>query len=131
MRILIAFFFVFTFYACDCSKKACCNKSQAEQVQNDTLARLSVSFYSRGGGSDRAARTKFNSFIAEYDLNNKTKLAYDVVPWGREGEVEYCFKLKELNDDQKVTFISEAKEVLKSFTLVRFSENVACRKSRY
>lgn len=131
MRVLTLLIIISSLTACHCSKKV----TSADAVNsvtelNDSIFRVTVSFYSKGGGIDKKAKSNFATFLENYDLKNKAKLSYETANWGREGETDYCFKLSELNADRQVSFVSELKETLKESALVRIKENTTCRKSR-
>jgi hypothetical protein len=64
--------------------------------------------------------------MASYNKENKVELKVETFPWGREGEIDYCLKLSELNNQQQVKFIADTKEVLKKSELVRYYENRTC-----
>lgn len=95
-----------------------------------TTYRLTVSFISIGGGIDYAAKQKYDAFVADFGKRNKTKLAHETVGWGREGEVDYCFKLAELKDAQKSAFVTESKAMFVGNDLVKLKENASCRQPR-
>ena len=63
-------------------------------------------------------------------LKNNVKIISEISQWGREGDVDYCFKLTELNILQQDKFIKEAKELLNSYSLVKFYENTTCKRKR-
>ena len=58
------------------------------------------------------------------------QLSYETTNWGREGEVDYCFKLTELDKKKQKLFIIETKEILKTSSLVRYKENITCRQNK-
>lgn len=98
-------------------------QQQQQQAQDPANFRLSVSFYSIGTGTDQAAREKFDKFIAEYT----PKVTAQSKRWGREGEIDYCFRLAELTPQQQADFVKKAREVLASSKLVHVNENAPCR----
>ena len=51
------------------------------------------------------------------------KFLYEKKYWGREGEVNFCFMLNELNKDNQEKFILESKNLLSNSTRVRFKES--------
>jgi hypothetical protein len=51
----------------------------------------------------------------------------EIINWGREGETDFCLKLKELSKDQQEQFIKESKTLLENRKLVRIYENEKCR----
>ena len=131
MKNLIFLFAIFAIIGCNSSKNATSKNVTQSNSQNtnktDTLCRLSVSFISIGSGTDKKAMQEYNQYIIQYEQKNKIKLNYEIIPWGREGENDYCFKLNELNEQQQDQFITETKEILKNSTLVRYSENSISR----
>jgi hypothetical protein len=50
-------------------------------------------------------------------------LKFNKVGWGREGEVDYCFTLKELNPDKQAQFIDDLKAAFKGNELIQILEN--------
>lgn len=94
-----------------------------QQAQDPNIFRLSVSFYSIGSGIDQETRAKFEKFVAEYS----PQVTVQSKRWGREGEIDYCFRLAELTKDQQEDFIRKAKNVIGSSKLVHFNENASCR----
>lgn len=104
------------------------NKKEAktDEVAIEGASRFIVSFYSPGNGIDRNAKTKFASFLKIFEPT----LAYTTTKWGREGEVDYCFDLKELGAKQQDAFIASTKELLAASKKVRLSEHELCRSLR-
>lgn len=109
--------------------------AQNNQTQNTTqntnnsvqeIYRLSVSFYSIGAGTDGEAIGKFTKFLEEY----KPKVAHEISRWGREGEVNFCFRLSELKPKEQEKFVAEVKKLLASCQLVHIEENRTCVKKR-
>ncbi|MES2588004.1 MAG: hypothetical protein V4622_03420 [Bacteroidota bacterium] len=130
MKSIIYICLLFSLVSCNTQKRLAKKKAKEELLTADTNYRFSVSFISIGSGTDGKAKKVFEAFIADYNTKNKCKLVYETTPWGREGEVDYCFKLKELKAKQQESFITDLKEALKSSTLVRYQENSPCKKAR-
>ena len=84
--------------------------------------RFIVSFYSSGEGSDYKTKEEFDKFLNSYSK----KIAFEGVPWGREGEFDYCFKLNELSSSEQTDFIKKSKELLEKSKLVSVDENQKC-----
>jgi len=101
-------------------------QSSAEEPAKDTNYRLYVSFFSRGPGIDRKAKIAFDNFILKYESENKLKIEYEVVKWGREGETDYCFKLNDLSKKRQEKFIEETRKILETSKLVHIRENAKC-----
>ncbi|MEO5569568.1 MAG: hypothetical protein ABIT08_15060, partial [Bacteroidia bacterium] len=58
------------------------------------------------------------------------EIHYEVFPWGREGETDFCFPLSELKEVQQKEFVNEIKVKYKGHDLVQFAENEPCRHKR-
>ncbi len=134
MKKLIFLIAIITLFACNSTKKVTDKKTTTSTTQNtittDTNYRFSVSFISIGAGTDKKAKQQYDHYITEYEQKNKVKLNYEITNWGREGEVDYCFKLVELDKKKQELFIIETKEILKSSSLVRYKENMTCRQKK-
>src|SRR5688572_16103050 len=66
--------------------------SEDVQVPVEEKYRFLVSFYSIGQGIDGDVQQKFLDWVNGY----AKKVVFEEAHWGREGEVDYCFKLTEL-----------------------------------
>jgi hypothetical protein len=96
-------------------------------VQN---SRLIVSFYSICCGIDGKAKEKLETFIKNYERAKGKRLTKEAIRWGKEGEVDYCFRLSELSPGEQKRFISKIRLLLKQSKLVHITENAACRSER-
>ncbi len=92
--------------------------------------RLTVSFISIGGGIDGKAKAKYDNFVLEFAKKNNVKLPHETVTWGREGEVDYCFKLTELDQNKQAEFVKESTGLLTGNKRVIFKEKTTCRAKR-
>ena len=102
----------------------------AEVQVADSLYRLVISFYSIGSGTDYNAKEHFENFLSTFETANSAHIQYEKTPWGREGEVDYCFKLRELQLNGQEQFISAIKSLLKEASHIYINENVPCRHKR-
>lgn len=120
------------------SKKNVNNKAavqtQTEKIMNDTTAitindtlPLIVQFYSIGTGINANSKTALDNYISEYEKLLKKSISYQVVHWGREGEYDACFRLANLDEEQRHTFISELKKLYDENSRVHILENQNCR----
>ena len=127
MKNLIYFSAIISMLACNSSKKATIKNTTTASTQDpittNTNHYFTVSFISIGTGPDRKAKSKYDQYLIQYEQKNKIKLSYEIIPWGKEGEFNYCFKINELDKKQQEVFIAETKEVLINSTLVRYKEN--------
>lgn len=89
---------------------------------NSANYRLVVSFISQAAGIDRQLHPKFMELYKSY----KPAVTAEVTPWGREGEVDYCFKLNELNSKQQKDFVQKVREAMGNTDMVYIKENAPC-----
>lgn len=100
-----------------------------ESKPNDSC-RLVVSFISIGAGTDAKAYIKFGKYLSDYEYYNKVNLSVDTIYWGREGEVDFAFGLKEITPSQQEGFIRNMKTCLKESTLIRYKEFALCNRKK-
>lgn len=119
---LAAISFLFT----DCKSKSSSKSSAATVAETPTSNgeqkvkyRLVVSFTSIGSGIDGP---KYDA-IETYVKNHPKKPAYDILPYGREGERDFCFNLKEMNSSEQKSFIEEIKKLAQGSDRVKVNEN--------
>jgi len=85
-----------------------------------------VSFYSKGGGIDSKALHIYNVFLDGFEKQHNLKLNYIRTPWGREGEVDYCIPLNNMDSDKQSNFLLQTREILIQSQLVHILENAPC-----
>jgi len=100
------------------------NNGQVPPQTGDTV-RFMVSFISKGFGIDTKSKAHFDKWISD-----RGNIQYTASPWGREGEMSYCFPLKGKSAAEQEAFIRDAKNELPNRDLVVFSENIPCEKRR-
>jgi hypothetical protein len=89
--------------------------------------RYLVSFFSEASGPDREGMDAFEKWVVDYGNKQKMTVAYDKIPWGREGETEICFKLEGMSAEQQSSFIAAANEQLKTAKRTNVYENSPCK----
>jgi hypothetical protein len=95
---------------------------------NDSI-RLNVSFYSPGSGINYLAARKLDAFLTKYADENPGAVTVYKSAWGREGEVDYCFKM---NDKSKGdSFVKQVQDLLKGEDRINYKDNTTCRKPRW
>lgn len=123
---------VFSFFSCGLAKKMAVKKAKkkakSELLGVEGVYRLTVSFFSIGSGVDGKAKQAFETALADFEKDNNIKIAFETSKWGREGEVDFCFKLDELSSKQQTKLIKSLEASVKDSKLVRFSENSICKK---
>ncbi len=108
-------------------KKGSVSQSSTVIVSDSNNYRFTVSFYSKGGGTDYKMKEKYLNFIKEFQQKKSLVLIYEITTWGKEGETDYCFKLLELTSPEQDQFVKGSKELLKESGLVIIEENTTCR----
>ncbi|MBK9284073.1 MAG: hypothetical protein IPM51_07095 [Sphingobacteriaceae bacterium] len=92
----------------------------------DTLKSFTVSFFSPGSGIDRKIKTEYDAYLLKLEEGNPILKGRQIKKWGREGEVNYCFDLKEVELSKKQTFIKESKDILSKSDRVNLIYNKGC-----
>jgi len=90
-------------------------------------SRLIISFNSLASGIDSEAKKEIDEFISRYEKEKGVRLAKEVAHWGKEGELDYCFKLSELSKEDQEGFVSEIKSLVKKSKQTGVVENAPCR----
>lgn len=123
-----AFIFSVLFFACK-SKQAIANSKENNSTVNSADANASknyrfiVSFISIGTGVDGDAFNKLEKFIKEHPK----KPAFEQKRWGREGEVDFMFSLKEFKTAEQAKFINDLKAAIGKSDRVQYKENEKSR----
>ncbi len=84
--------------------------------------RVIVSFISIGGGTDSEAYAKLKDYISRKDEVG-VAISKEEIRWGREGEVDVCFKLKEMDSSDADAFVNGLKKTFEGNNLVQITEN--------
>lgn len=95
--------------------------TSSKMNSTDKKYRLVVSFNSIGTGINGDAYNKMEAFAK----NHAKKPKYETYSWGREGETDVAFNLKEMNDKDQVKFIEELKAAIGDTDRVTYKENEA------
>ena len=90
--------------------------------EKTTQYRLIISFISKGAGVD----SKINATITAYATAHPKKPSSKIISWGREGESDLCFSLKELTKTEQSEFIAEIKKIVGVSDMALLSENTKC-----
>ena len=91
---------------------------------------LKIQFFSTGQGIDYKMKESFIGWVKNYAVPQGKTLDYQEKYWGREGETDICFELKNWEPASKATFIAEAKKFVSGSKLVHVFENESCVKGR-
>ena len=69
----------------------------------------------------------FYDYVNNFEREHGFELKREDVPWGREGEVDCCFKLSELTAEEQEKFIADIRALLHESKLVYTKENTPCK----
>ena len=120
-KVILFISIVMLTVACKHTKSA--EKSTA--ANEPTKYRVIVSFFSRGDGTGSQTFDKIQSYLTTFDNKENVKITYDKVPWGKEGEYDMCFTLKELSKSKQDEFVKGLTNVTKGSTNTNIIENSA------
>jgi hypothetical protein len=135
MRFILRLLFIIAVLAFGCkSKQNTVNTaplpsptSDEVEAQKQAYNNVVISFYSIGEGINAKALDTIENFIGEYSKKINKEIPYSKTSWGREGEVDFCISLAELQGEQKRIFVQETRRLARQFELVHFFENHPCR----
>jgi hypothetical protein len=97
-------------------------KNPSEKTdQKDMTYDMIISFISKASGIDSKVKTSVDTALETFNKTNKTDIKPEIVHWGREGELDYNFVLKNLSTKQKKAFIGSMKEVVGSSDMAQFT----------
>lgn len=126
MKTSIFFLMICSLVACKSLKNTTISdtSSSSDQAKDaDANFQFIVSFISIGAGIDKTAKKQFEQLMTEFENTNKLKLNVVIKKWGREGELKYCFVLKDLDRELQEIFISKTKNTLNQSSLIRYHYN--------
>jgi len=110
-----AIIFALTLSAFSCkstSKAESKNTSTAQTDLKDMIYDVIISFISKASGIDQALKGKVDAALATFNKSNKAEIKPEITHWGREGETDYNFSLKNLSTKQKKAFITSMEEIV-------------------
>lgn len=128
LLILGSFLVISSISICCKAKKETVNLTGTAETLNTmedekvTQYRLILTFISKGTGVD----SKLKSEILAYASTHPKKPINKIVLWGREGETDHCFLLKELSKTEQVEFIAGIKKIIGTSDMVLLTENSKC-----
>lgn len=81
---------------------------------------MMLSFYSIGEGIDNKAVKDLGIYLEQY---KNSKVLIDTIWWGREGEIDFCLKFKNLSPEKKGDLINGIRKTLEKAEHVTIEEN--------
>jgi hypothetical protein len=105
---------------------------EENQVKSTTpeLYSLVVSFYSIGAGIDAPIAQEFDYYVRDFQEQHADYFYAERVPWGREGEIDYCIQYPTLNKEKAQEFIRKTNEIISKSKMVHMTENGECKRRR-
>ncbi len=98
--------------------------------QSENSYRFIVSFISIGEGTDRTAKPILDGIVAEWEKKTGKTIAVEPIAWGREGETDFCYQLKELTSKEQESFVNQVRTAFKDHSLIQITENQPCMHKR-
>src|SRR6478736_8194715 len=86
------------------------------QNSKDTLV---VSFISIGAGTDYKAKQKLDLYVKDFEQTEHVQLNVEVKHWGKEGETDYTYDLKNLSKKQCKAFTENVEAMFLKNNLVK------------
>lgn len=119
MKKLLIIISAISLIACKSSEKASTtDSSNAKQTEQTKSYDLVLEFISKGAGIDNDLKAKFEESLEKYNKTNNTEIVPEITHWGREGETNFNFNLKNLSTNQKKAFLGFVKETIGSTDMV-------------
>ncbi|MFN4124059.1 MAG: hypothetical protein ACK4GL_12245 [Flavobacteriales bacterium] len=120
---------------------ACKNKKNAANTMNTPEPNptevslpnsysIVFSFYSIGSGSDWDIIGEMDAFLDAYKQSGKSQPEVDRIPWGREGEVDFCIQTGQMKSTERESFRNSVMEIARRAKFVHINENAVCRYKR-
>lgn len=100
---------------------------EMESIPPTDSIRLNVSFNSPGYGINGKALKQLEAYIEHFESDNNLKITVYKIPWGREGEVDFCFQLSTIEGKKAEEFVTGVKKLLSTADRVNINENTTCR----
>ncbi len=97
-------------------------KATTDSVVSNVLL---VSFISFGPGIDFRSVPVFENALKQFNIENACNINYEMKPWGREGERDYCISGKDAKCLEK--FASQIKQSFKGNDRILIKEHTPCR----
>ncbi|MEX1188050.1 MAG: hypothetical protein WED33_02260 [Bacteroidia bacterium] len=102
----------------------------SSQAKNDSLYSVIVSFFSIGSGVDFTVAREFEAYVKGFETENSDYISVERVPWGREGEVDYCIMFNNLNKEKARAFVSKCREITSKTEWVHMNLDSECKRRR-
>jgi DNA-directed RNA polymerase subunit F len=105
-------------------------ETEKNKEAEEELYSLIVSFYSIGAGIDAPVARDFDFYVRDFQEQHGDYFLAERVPWGREGEVDYCIQFPTLNKEKAREFVNKTREITSASKMVHVKENAPCKRRR-
>ncbi len=137
-KILLALTAIAVFACCKSSKPAAqatattpvAAPEPEDKPLPDSVYRVVISFISIGEGIDVSALQQLEEIAVNHQRDFGMPLAKEEYRWGREGEVDVCYKMRDSSRKAKDAFVREVRSKFAENKLVQVEENTVCRHKR-
>lgn len=99
------------------------NLTKGDTNQEVVIYDMIISFISKASGIDQELKAKVDARIALFNKENKTDIQPEIVGWGREGEKDYNFVLKNLSTEVHKKFVAAMEQEVKSTDMANITFN--------
>jgi len=106
------------------------NQDDKTKLTTPELYSLVVSFYSIGAGIDAPIAREFDFYVRDFQEQHADYFYAERVPWGREGEVDYCIQFPTLGKEKARDFMDTVNEIIAKSNMVHINENAECKRRR-
>lgn len=132
--IILALGLSLSFYSCKSQSQAMhssnldTNNSDKKNTPSNEpgVYDIIVSFASKGTGINRDVKKKLDDALTLFGQNNEVTLNIEKYGWGREGEVDYLFLIKNLSTKQQKDLKAKVKEVIGDTEMIFISYDSKC-----
>lgn len=102
-----------------------------DESQNElSTGYLVVTFSSRGSGIDATAIKKLEDIIVALGLNKVEITPFEIISWGREGEIDYCFDMSLIDKELAFKLQNKTKSEFSANKLVQIEEHENCPRKK-
>lgn len=124
-------FFVFLallgFISCKSREKG---REQAAATKTQGALFLNVSFISKGAGINRDGMKEFLLLVSSSKASKVLNTEPTSIPWGREGEMDFCFEIASFTSANYNTFKRNCEDLASIHSDIDVSEIAKCKEKR-
>lgn len=115
------------FISCKSREKG---RDQASATKIQGASFLNVSFISKGAGINRAGMKDFLLLVSASKASKVLNTEPTSIPWGREGEMDFCFEIASFTSANYNTFKRNCEDLALTHSDIDVSEVLKCKEKR-